>query len=213
MRNKSFDMWLYFTQTMNKLKDESLTNIKDESIIIQQFTQNLKQNIHNASQAQYSTEKTNKCRFILTIIGVILCIYSIIISSVIINHLQVSENYCTNSKYDVDKIKDRPELYVYNHCSYHVYALFGGSHIADSCECRVFVLDWNDINISNTGIDPLIVMDAVLTQWTMLEKIDVSYKGNPKTISFNINKTLALTSQHFHATQMKLFRWSDLAIS
>eukprot|EP01084_Bolivina_argentea_P032457 60059_1 len=172
MRNKSYDMWFVVTKVMHT------TNTKDAIYVSQllghQINGNLNKEIYDAkgnlilkiastNAANNTAVSSNKwCRICIVILATTLIVYAILIISLTVTHLQTSEDWCHNINATA-----HPQFYFYDECKYKVYPFTFSNNIADNCECRILRVRINTTSNLST------ILDAVFTQWTMLEKFEI----------------------------------------
>eukprot|EP01083_Nonionella_stella_P295451 1004179_1 len=231
MRDSSYELWVLVTRIMSAPDHDNAANVianalgftiqmtatdvtdgktrPDNSIDdeIYDGQGNLKL---NASKALLMVPKSVPCRISIGLMGALFIIYSIVLLSTVIGHLVSSVKHCDTLSLNV--LTTHPELFVYSQCLYKVYPFSFSDDTLDNCQCRVVTIRWErgHITIPDEYIEANItrnsVLDGVLRRWTMLEKF--STVGHLK--SSRREQIFEWRPEHFMATSMKLFSWSDV---
>ena len=213
MRNNHFEIWKS-RQRQFRLKNNK--NVVVDAMMEQQETNW----INRTDAADWKYKRTMK-RVILILISSGVIVYGLFMFIFTLNHTATARAHCgsvTESQWTVNGLdslditmsdeqrallESNPELFVWNHCLYRVYP-FGG----DECQCRVFVLDWNELTSSESErvslhLPQSRILEGILTRWTMLEKF--------KTIGWNAGvDPFVFTDNMFNAKWMRAFEWKGI---
>ena len=186
-----------------KIQKSQKTNIIGDEIYDKDGHLNL-----NMFQSKYSVNdgkpKSKRCKIMIGSIGVIFILYSIIILSIVIDHLSTSIEYCSSAKDDMNILMDHPELSVYSGCGYQVHPFTTGD-ISNSCNCREFDFSWSD-EYAQDDVTKQAIINGILIHWDMLEKFRFDDVNEPNLVHFEFRDL------HFNAKYMKLFSLSDFDI-
>ena len=221
-------------KTQTKTNTAQTTNILGDEIYDHHGNLNIK--ISKSGYGLYGKPKSKRCRFCIGIIAMTFIIYSIIILSIVIDHLSTSIEFCASGKDDINIIAYHPELFVYSeYCAYQVHP-FRSGHISNSCDCREFVVDFDfefSDEYANRNITEISIIDGVLTNWRMLEKFRVRKVASDPIFGVNAmedggmpgskgsgsaftdtesTEIFEFNPSHFGAVHMKLFSFADIDV-
>eukprot|EP01083_Nonionella_stella_P195393 719810_1 len=151
-----------------------------------------------------------KRRCILIMISLIYIVYGIGVLWVVMHHLQHAKQYCAmisepqffmDGKLNINStilndeqsklLQRNPELFFWDHCLYKMYPFVNrkDSTYNHPCQCRVFVIDWDDTISTATqrnvyfNLTQPIILTNMLTHWFSLEKFRTNGKEKHKDIS------------------------------
>eukprot|EP01083_Nonionella_stella_P032660 89381_1 len=185
-------------------------------------------------QTDVDDKISRKKQCILIVVGLIYIIYGIVVLQFVLNHVNHAKEYCSLideiNFFDDDTglninstiltmqqhqlLTHNPELFFWNKCLYKVYPFTNGdknSPYNEPCQCRVLVIEWDDILSStqqrNTyfNLTQPIILSSMLTHWFQLEKFRTEGKAD--------HLSTKITKQMFAAKHMKAFEWTIAPIT
>eukprot|EP01083_Nonionella_stella_P047667 127571_1 len=156
----------------------------------------------------------------LVFVAILFTTYGMAILSYTINHIQTSTKLCDIvsdtqwfSNDEIEILSSNPELYLWDHCLYKVYPFTRSRNKRDSCQCRVLVVDWNDLDSteentkrSHLNLTQNFVLNGALSHWYMLEKFHTLGVVDTPQNGFN------MTSSVYKSVHMKAFDWRGVFI-